>query len=66
MSYAFFPQVSRLIVEAGARRMIYDTGKHQIFGVSQQQSESRSVHVQSQEGEVDLDDLTVAADESTV
>jgi hypothetical protein len=65
MSYAFFPKVGRLIVEDGAKRTIYDTGKHRISGVSQQQAGSRSVRFRSQAGDVDLDDLAVAAGETT-
>lgn len=65
MSYAFFPKVGRLIVEDGAKRTIYDTGKHRISGVSQQQSGSRSVRFHSQVGDVELDDLAVAAEEPT-
>lgn len=61
MRYAFFPEVRRLIVENGDRRTIYDTGTHRISGVSQQQSATRSLQFQSQDGDVRLDELTVIA-----
>ena len=64
MKYAFFPTVRRLIVEDGSERTVYDTGKHQISGVSQQQSGSQSLRFHSQVGDVDLDDLTVAGEPS--
>ena len=60
MRYAFFPEARRLIVEDGSKRTVYDTGQHQISGVSQQQSGSRSLRFHSQVGDVHLDDLTVA------
>ena len=59
MRYAFFPEVRRLIVENGDRRTVYDTDTHRISGVSQQQSATRSLHFQSQDGDVRLEDLTV-------
>ncbi|GLS21035.1 hypothetical protein GCM10007874_40520 [Labrys miyagiensis] len=57
MHYAFFPSSKRLAIEENGRTAFYDTGDHQISGVSQQQSDSRSIRFQSQNGPVSLHDL---------
>jgi hypothetical protein len=57
MHYAFFPSSKRLAIEEKGTTTFYDTGDHQISGVSQQQSDSRSIRFQSQDGPVSLHDL---------
>ena len=55
--YAFFPKQRRLAVEHNGRVSQYDTGAHQINGVSQQQQHSNSSGApkfSSQNGEVDF------------
>jgi hypothetical protein len=56
MRYAFFPKAKRLLVERDGKRKTYDSGDHQISGVSQQSS-SGSATFTSQTGTVDLDAL---------
>ncbi len=60
--YAFFPDSRRLAIETGGRVTLYDTGDHQIGGVSQQQGSSRSLSFTSQYGPVRLDDLPVVGE----
>lgn len=60
MRYAFFPASHRLIVDDGRNRKVYDTGKHVIEGVSQQQRTGRTLTFQSQLGPVDVADLPSA------
>ncbi|MCW6511588.1 hypothetical protein [Lichenifustis flavocetrariae] len=57
LSYAFFPDKHRLLVRENGTTTTYDTGDHQISGVSQQQSGSRSLSFTSQNGTVNLDEL---------
>ena len=57
--YAFFPQARRLAIESGGRVTLYDTGDHQIGGVSQQQGSSHSLAFTSQFGPVRLEELPV-------
>lgn len=57
MRYAFFPSSRRLIIESDRGRKIYDTGEHQITGVSQQQSGSRSLRFSSPNGDVAVETL---------
>jgi hypothetical protein len=59
MRYAFFPSVSRLAIDDAGKRTIYDTGRHMITGVSQQQSSGRTLAFRSQLGPVSLSDLSV-------
>lgn len=57
LRYAVFPQTRRLAIDFGGRIEIYDTGDHQISGVSQQQSGDQSLTFTSQHGLVSLRDL---------
>ncbi|TNC14300.1 SHOCT domain-containing protein [Methylobacterium terricola] len=57
--YAFFPEARRLAIETGGRVTLYDTGDHQIGGVSQQQGSSYTLSFTSQHGPVRLDELPV-------
>ena len=57
--YALFPGTRRLLVEEAGKRTIYDTGGHQISGVSQQQGSARTLTFSSQHGPVSLADLPV-------
>jgi hypothetical protein len=65
MQYAWFPASRRLAVDLGGKVWIYDTGDHQIGGVSQQQSGSgRTLVFTSQFGPVDLALLPVVQHQS--
>ena len=57
MRYAFFPKQRRLLIEDGGKLTTYDSGDHQISGVSQGQSSDRSLAFSSQNGTVKLDEL---------
>ena len=57
MRYAFFPEKHRLLIERDGKRTTYDSGDHEINGVSQQNSGSPTFSTQS--GEVRLDELKV-------
>ena len=57
MRYAFFPVRRRLIIDDEGKRTTYDSGSHQINGVSQQQSQSHSLTFTTQDGLVDLNKL---------
>ena len=57
LRYAVFPRTRRLAIDFGGRIEIYDTGDHQISGVSQQQSGDQSLTFTSQNGLVSLRDL---------
>ena len=59
MRYAFFPATRRLAIELGGRLTVYDTGDHQIGGVSQQQGSGASLTFTSQHGLVRVADLPV-------
>lgn len=59
MRYAVFPGTRRLAVASGGTVTVYDTGDHQIGGVSQAQSGSQSLAFTSQHGTVRLSDLKV-------
>ncbi|HEX8374362.1 MAG TPA: hypothetical protein VF606_04200, partial [Geminicoccaceae bacterium] len=58
--YAAFPAARRLVVQAGGRTTVYDTGDHRISGFSQQQGGVSSATFTSQHGTVRLADLRVA------
>ena len=60
--YAFFPATRRLAIELGGRLTVYDTGDHQIGGVSQQQGSGASLTFTSQYGLVRVADLPVVRD----
>ncbi|MDO9713473.1 hypothetical protein [Paracraurococcus lichenis] len=55
--YAFFPDHRRLAVLQEGAVMLYETGDHQITGVSQQQGFGQSLIFTSQKGEVRLGEL---------
>ena len=57
--YAYFADAHRLVVDSGSRITVYDTGDHQISGVSQQQSGTRSLTFSSQHGPVAVAQLRV-------
>ncbi len=57
MRYAFFPEKRRLLVEQDGRKTVYDSGDHQISGVSQQSGQTSSIVFTSQSGPVALDSL---------
>lgn len=57
MRYAFFPERRRLLVERDGKKTVYDSGDHQISGVSQQSGGSSSLIFTSQSGAVALDTL---------
>jgi hypothetical protein len=56
--YAYFPDGRRLAIQQDGQVCLYDTGDHQIGGVSQQQSGAQSLVFTSQHGPVRLVDLT--------
>ena len=55
--YAFFPDARRLLIEDDGKLITYDTGDHQISGVSQAQSSGRHLAFNSEDGEVKLEQL---------
>jgi hypothetical protein len=57
MRYAWFPTSRRLVIDVGGSVSVYDTGDHQIGGVSQQQSGGQSLTFTSQYGTVRTLDL---------
>jgi hypothetical protein len=57
--YACFPASRRLAVKIGDRVRIYDTGDHEIGGISQQQSGDSSLTFVSQRGLVRVSELRV-------
>ena len=57
MRYAFFPQKRRLLIERDGATTVYDSGDHQISGVSQQSGSSTSLVFTSPDGPVTLDTL---------
>lgn len=57
MRYAFFPKQHRLAIEQDGSVTQYDTGEHQISGVSQQQGARSGATFTSQHGDVDLGSL---------
>ncbi len=62
MRYAWFPGTRRLAVDLGGRVWVYDTGDHDIGGVSQQQSGGgMTLTFTSQHGVVDLAALPVVS-----
>ena len=65
MRYAYFPATRRLAIQQGGRVRVYDTGEHQISGVSQQQSGVQSLAFTSQIGPVCVADLPPAAGTET-
>lgn len=62
MRYAWFPQSRRLAVDLGGSVWVYDTGDHQIGGVSQQQSgQGMTLTFTSQHGVINLASLPVVS-----
>jgi hypothetical protein len=55
--YAFFSEMRRLVVETDGQMAVYDSGDHEIGGVSQQQGGSSSLTFSSQSGDVMVDEL---------
>lgn len=53
MRYAFFPKKQRLLIERDSKLTTYDSGDHQIGGVSQQGGGASSLTFTSQKGSVD-------------
>ncbi|WP_216904440.1 SHOCT domain-containing protein [Synechococcus sp. CCY 9618] len=58
MSYAFFPAAGRLAIQSNGQVSLYDTGHHQIAGVSQQQGSGGSVMFATPAGTVSLSSLS--------
>jgi hypothetical protein len=56
--YAFFPATGRLAIEANGRVSVYDTGEHQIAGLSQQQGPAGAVVFSTPGGSISLSSLT--------
>ena len=61
MRYAYFPGSRRLAVSINGEVSVYDTGDHQIGGVSQQQGGGQSATFTSQYGTVRLLDLPIVS-----
>lgn len=57
MRYGIFPEKRRLAIDIGGKVDVYDTGDHQISGISQQQSGDQSLTFTSQYGLVRVADL---------
>ncbi len=57
LRYAYFPHVRRLCIQQDGRVRTFETGDHQISGVSQQQGSDQSLTFTSQFGLVRLIDL---------
>ncbi len=57
LRYAWFPSTRRLAIQQGGVTRVYDTGDHNIGGVSQQQSGDQSLTFTSQYGLVRVSDL---------
>jgi hypothetical protein len=55
--YAFFGATHRLAIERDGKLEIYDSGNHEINGVSQQQSSGQSLTFSSQNGNVNIQSL---------
>jgi hypothetical protein len=55
--YAFFTSKRRLAIQKDGQVSVYDSGDHQISGVSQQQGAGSSLTFTSQNGNVSVDEL---------
>jgi hypothetical protein len=64
ISYAYFRTARRLAVKVGEQVVIYDTGEHEISGISQQQGSDTTLIFTSQRGPVRLDELDVVTQSS--
>lgn len=60
--YAYFAPAKRLVIDEDGKRKIYDTKHHHISGVSQQQGGGRSYKFTSQDGPVDIDNLSLVSE----
>ncbi len=61
--YAYFAGPRRLAIQRDGRVSVYDTGEHQIGGVSQQQSTGGTLAFTSQHGTVEVERLPVVSAE---
>ena len=59
--YAVFPGTRRLALDTGSGVRVYDTGDHQIGGVSQQQGGTSSLRFTSQFGTIAAEDLPLVS-----
>jgi hypothetical protein len=55
--YVYSRATNRLAIRRGSELTIYDTGKHEIYGVAQQQGSSSSLEFQSQLGTITAGEL---------
>jgi hypothetical protein len=55
--YAFFSEARRLAIDTDGHMAVYDSGDHEIVGISQQQDGSHSLTFTSQKGDVMVDEL---------
>jgi hypothetical protein len=55
--YAFFARARRLAIEIDGQVAVYDSGDHEIGGVSQQQGGGRPLAFSSQNADVMVDEL---------
>jgi hypothetical protein len=61
LRYAVFPESRLLVIDDHGVISVYDTGEHRIFGVAQAQSSDRTISFTSQDGLVNIADLTKVA-----
>jgi hypothetical protein len=59
MRYAFFSSTRRLIIERRGHLTTYDTGNHDIGGVSQADGRTQTIEFTSQHGPVNLMELDI-------
>jgi hypothetical protein len=57
IKYAFFADKQRLAIQQDGNVVLYDSGDHQISGVSQQQGGTSSLAFTSQKGTIDIDEM---------
>jgi hypothetical protein len=55
--YVYSRATNRLAIRRGSELTIYDTGKHEIYGVAQQQGSSTSLEFKSQLGTITASEL---------
>ena len=60
MRYACFPDSHRVAIEQAGVVTLYDSGRHEITGVSQQQSSTQELTFSSRDGTIRAADLPVA------
>jgi hypothetical protein len=61
MRYAYFPSARRVAISRGGRVRVYDSGDHQLYGVSAQQGGDQSLTFNSQYGVVRVADLPLVS-----